>query len=497
MLDFGEEEDKVILDATRLCTRFKNDWLVQGRRPSGITGACLLIAARMNNFRRSVAEIVQVVKVADTTLKRRLDEFRDTRAGSMSIAEFRDMWDAPADGNVLPPSAMRNRRKEAEEKRRKEELGMDDDDDEKSEAEEDEEKQVEALVPVPAPLGGESGELEEQFDGAIANVVQQFLDSNLLRTDLDQAIEAQDERERRARMTAEERARELVKGSQATAVDTISQVGPSQTTVVPTQHDVAERPRKRRRKHRKHRAPEEQGDPFAGLDEEELDGYLLDEDEQKIKERVWTEFNKEYLQQALVKAIKEEEDLKHGLPPTKAMRRRQGRVVRDAANAMGSSAADAATKMVQARRFSQKINYAALGDLFPGSSDHKKRKGKHHGPHADQSGAEAATEAGFADDPDGLGAALDYVDGDEFAGDDLGELPEDHPLRADGQTGAPGGGAGAGAGTGTRRTSVGLALSEGESEGEGGGASDGEGLGIGNVAYEERAEDAQWDELDG
>lgn len=39
MLDFGDELEQVILDATRLCARFKTDWLVQGRRPSGITGA--------------------------------------------------------------------------------------------------------------------------------------------------------------------------------------------------------------------------------------------------------------------------------------------------------------------------------------------------------------------------------------------------------------------------------------------------------------------------
>jgi transcription factor IIIB 90 kDa subunit len=50
--------------------------MTRGRRPAGICGAALLLAARMNNFRRSVEEIVQVVKIADTTLKKRLDEFK-------------------------------------------------------------------------------------------------------------------------------------------------------------------------------------------------------------------------------------------------------------------------------------------------------------------------------------------------------------------------------------------------------------------------------------
>lgn len=37
-------------------------------------------------------------------------------------------------------------------------------------------------------------------------------------------------------------------------------------------------------------------DELLGLDEEELDGFLLSEDEVKIKERVWVELNKDYLE---------------------------------------------------------------------------------------------------------------------------------------------------------------------------------------------------------
>lgn len=92
LLEFQDETQKVAHDATRLVQRFSRDWMDTGRRPAGICGACLLLAARMNNFRRSVEEIVQVVKIADTTLKKRLDEFKATASGGLSIAEFRSMW---------------------------------------------------------------------------------------------------------------------------------------------------------------------------------------------------------------------------------------------------------------------------------------------------------------------------------------------------------------------------------------------------------------------
>ena len=70
-LGFGEEMSKVANDATRLVQRMDRDWLSSGRRPAGLCGAALFIASRMNNFRRSVREIVYFVKVSDATVKKR------------------------------------------------------------------------------------------------------------------------------------------------------------------------------------------------------------------------------------------------------------------------------------------------------------------------------------------------------------------------------------------------------------------------------------------
>ncbi|KAI0541307.1 hypothetical protein GGR58DRAFT_457695 [Xylaria digitata] len=87
-LDFGEFTNKVAADATRLCQRMGRDWMVMGRRPSGICGACLLMAARMWNFRRTAREIVYVVKVTTHTIEQRLDEFTVTESSNLSIENF-------------------------------------------------------------------------------------------------------------------------------------------------------------------------------------------------------------------------------------------------------------------------------------------------------------------------------------------------------------------------------------------------------------------------
>jgi transcription factor IIIB subunit 2 len=115
LLEFGEDTKRVAMDATRLVARFERDWMQTGRRPSGICGACLILAARMNNYRRSVAEVVQVVKIADVTLRKRLAEFGATASGQLTVEQFRQIWLADTE---KPPAMIKNQRKEAEEEKR-------------------------------------------------------------------------------------------------------------------------------------------------------------------------------------------------------------------------------------------------------------------------------------------------------------------------------------------------------------------------------------------
>ncbi|CUS12229.1 unnamed protein product [Tuber aestivum] len=77
------------------------NWMVQGYQPSGICGAALILTARMNNFRRSVREAVYVVKIADLTTQKRLEELKDAKREDLSVEEFRNIWLEQAYG---PPS---------------------------------------------------------------------------------------------------------------------------------------------------------------------------------------------------------------------------------------------------------------------------------------------------------------------------------------------------------------------------------------------------------
>jgi len=49
-----------------------------GRRPTGICGAALLVAARLHGFSKTQKEVIQVVRVCDSTLRKRLEEFEET-----------------------------------------------------------------------------------------------------------------------------------------------------------------------------------------------------------------------------------------------------------------------------------------------------------------------------------------------------------------------------------------------------------------------------------
>lgn len=88
-LEFGQYTRQVANDAALILSRMERDWMVTGRQPPALCGAAIILAARMNNFRRSVREVVYIVKAGDATVMKRLWEFRRTRAGQMTVSQFR------------------------------------------------------------------------------------------------------------------------------------------------------------------------------------------------------------------------------------------------------------------------------------------------------------------------------------------------------------------------------------------------------------------------
>lgn len=72
-------------------------WISTGRRPNGLCGAAILIAARVLNFKRSTAQIVRVAHVCEETLRKRLSEFKQTKMAQLTRSELKKIEQRPLD----------------------------------------------------------------------------------------------------------------------------------------------------------------------------------------------------------------------------------------------------------------------------------------------------------------------------------------------------------------------------------------------------------------
>lgn len=88
-LGLGDEELPIASTALRLVQRMKRDWIQIGRRPAGVCGAALQMAARIHRKPVSTMLILQTVKVCDMTLRRRVKEFSELPSAALSIEEFK------------------------------------------------------------------------------------------------------------------------------------------------------------------------------------------------------------------------------------------------------------------------------------------------------------------------------------------------------------------------------------------------------------------------
>ncbi|EOA82871.1 uncharacterized protein SETTUDRAFT_165254 [Exserohilum turcica Et28A] len=124
-LEFGDDSHRVADDACKVLKRMNRDWMVQGRQPAGLCGACIIIAARMNNFRRTIREVVYVVKVADSTITSRLYEYKRTQSAALTVNQFRE-FGSRLKVKAQPPAIWRRaEREERREKKRRRLQGVD------------------------------------------------------------------------------------------------------------------------------------------------------------------------------------------------------------------------------------------------------------------------------------------------------------------------------------------------------------------------------------
>ncbi|EAR85509.1 transcription factor TFIIB repeat protein (macronuclear) [Tetrahymena thermophila SB210] len=105
MLEFNDKVDQVKETAIKLLKRMKLDWMSHGRRPSSLCGAAILIAARMHGFKRTTSEVCKVVYVCEETLRKRLEEFKETDVAKLTREKFDEIQDIELMGRERDPPA--------------------------------------------------------------------------------------------------------------------------------------------------------------------------------------------------------------------------------------------------------------------------------------------------------------------------------------------------------------------------------------------------------
>ncbi|KAK6517127.1 transcription factor TFIIIB subunit brf1 [Arthrobotrys conoides] len=392
-LEFGDKTQQVCRDAIKIVQRMDRDWIMEGRRPAGVCGAAIIIAARMNNFRRTVTEVVYIVKVAGMTINKRLEEFKNTKSSELTVSEFRNMW---LEQYHDPPSFGENKTK----KRRRRWVKSVNEDGEVIENEADES----AGAPIVDLSAG-------NFIGPDGRLVGPGTAANAANEKAQKAFNDGPAR-KRPRVDAD--------GFAIPAIPTTASPSPYQeVTTVPapprptspptapamspgstpngefpgspadkepnegakspleaeilalinnpeTQTAVEDIRRERLRQQALLPPSTVSADPdnLEDVDDDEIESVMMSPEEVALKTKIWYEYNREYLLTQEAKRLKAEADEKAGIGK-KARKKRGKAKPRDSSFPdMPASPAEAAREMMKKKTFSRKINYAALDSLF-------------------------------------------------------------------------------------------------------------------------------------
>ncbi|CAG7854717.1 Transcription factor IIIB 60 kDa subunit Short=TFIIIB; AltName: Full=B-related factor 1; Short=BRF-1; AltName: Full=TFIIB-related factor [Serendipita indica DSM 11827] len=384
LLEFGEDERKVADDANRIATRFKDDWIHEGRRTAGICGAAIYLAAQMNNYRRSIQEIMQVVKIADTTIIKRLEEFSATASANLTVGDFR-VTEHPTEA-ADPPAFTRARQiehdlalgrgsKRKRRKRSRKEMEEDDADTVVSSQPDGSRARSQSMDPngaqlddsMPAPESPTNERTPELVaDEVLGRGIFEDIPAENPKTDLatlnDEGsgeVKDDDKVDDKDKENSEQVRRKVIADmialdpSHVQEVQQIleSEAGQEALALVRSTNNAE------RGEDDDDALMEE--DDLTGLDEEELDAYICGEDEAQMRERVWTELNLDYLRRLAAKRIRDQS----GEDPRPKKHKRKSKPKQSFTP--GKTAFESVRAMAQGNRtFSKRINYNLLKETF-------------------------------------------------------------------------------------------------------------------------------------
>lgn len=292
-LKLGGMQRKVQTTAMRLIQFMHRDWICLGRRPNGLCGAALLIAAYYHGFRCSSAEIAGVVRISEGTLLLRLREMQQTPMALIDRADFEKVdLEALEDSDRTLPPCMKRRKLQEEQK-----AVMD--------AERLKAIQDGSLTEMPPPSGIP---LWRRASRAALGDVSRSGEGGSSSSSGPISKEAQKEQQM-SRYTASDPSADDIEDL---AREIASQVGIE--AVLSGSADVSVTQRVESLESGPHsgltpRTPEPGGEDDAtatatgaaeslsDIEDEELDMYLLDTEESQHKSDIWHEVNKDYLEE--------------------------------------------------------------------------------------------------------------------------------------------------------------------------------------------------------
>ncbi|XP_068847626.1 transcription factor IIIB 90 kDa subunit isoform X2 [Capricornis sumatraensis] len=375
LLEFGEKNHEVSMTALRLLQRMKRDWMHTGRRPSGLCGAALLVAARMHDFRRTVKEVISVVKVCESTLRKRLTEFEDTPTSQLTVDEFMKI---DLEEECDPPSYTAGQRK-LRLKQLEQVLSKQLEDVEgeittyqdaiEIELESSRPKAKGALASLTkdgsvedstSSVFGEEDTEDEELEAAASHLNKDFY-RELLAGGVPGGSEAAGGPEEGRRPPALE--------SLLGPLPTAASLGISDSI-----RECIASP--------SHEPKDACGDgelDLSGIDDLEIDRYILNEAEARVKAELWMRENAEYLREQKEKEARIAKERELGVykehKPKKSCKRREP--------IQASTAGEAIEKMLEQKKISSKINYSVLRGLDAGGGppgEHGPLPGEHGPP---------------------------------------------------------------------------------------------------------------------
>lgn len=334
-LEFGDKTHEVTMTAQRLVQRMCKDSLHSGRRPSGLCGAALLIAARMHDYNRTPMDIVRIVKIHESTLRKRLIEFGDTPSSMLTLDEFMAV-DLEAEQDPPAFKAARKRDKERLQKLQEHEAEFT-----------DFQREIDAHLDLELRKRNrtkrkiediESSETDEFIRKSTIDAIKELVDD--------------DPNDAEAAYSAEQNQNT----SKGIAPDIVAMCTPS--TIDYSQIETESSAN-----------PSDTGElNLDGLDDEEIDGYIMTSEESRYKDEMWNRLNAEYLKEAKAKEERLAREREEGKPEKK-----KRRVTRKKIIGPSNTAGEAIEKMLQEKKISSKINYDILKTLTEPQVDDLKK----------------------------------------------------------------------------------------------------------------------------